>query len=62
MQDDIEHMKKAEYIVKEVLKKLDSDQDGRVSQREFTTAGLDALPNFEGMGAEGHHYDVESGA
>ena len=23
--------------------------------------GLDGLPNFDQLGAEGHHYDVESG-
>lgn len=29
---------------------------------EFEAAGLAALPNFDELGAEGHHYDVESGA
>ena len=28
---------------------------------EFKVVGLDGLPNFDDLGAEGHHYDVESG-
>jgi hypothetical protein len=60
--DDIEHQKKADHIVDVVLSRLDQDGDGRVSKKEFETAGLDSLPNFETLGAEGHHYDIESGA
>jgi hypothetical protein len=44
-----------------VLLLLDKDGDEKVSPEEFETVGLDGLPNFEGMGADGHHYDVESG-
>lgn len=60
-QDQEEHQQKADYIVNTVLQTLDLDKDGRVSPEELETVGLDGLPNFEGMGAEGHHYDVESG-
>lgn len=44
-----------------VLQTLDLDKDGRISPDELEKVGLDGLPNFDGMGAEGHHYDVESG-
>jgi nucleobindin len=47
--------------VKTVLGKLDADKDGKVTAEELEAVGLDGLPNFEHMGAEGHHYDVESG-
>jgi hypothetical protein len=57
----VEHQKKADYIVDSVLQRLDLDNDGRISPDELEKIGLDGLPNFEGMGAEGHHYDVESG-
>lgn len=50
---------KADYIVAKVLEILDRDNDGRISAEELESAGLNALPNFDG--AEGHHYDVESG-
>ncbi|RXW23037.1 hypothetical protein EST38_g2798 [Candolleomyces aberdarensis] len=58
--DDIEHQKKADHIVSEVLKILDLNKDGYVSPEELEKVGLDGLPNFDNMGAEGHHYDVES--
>ncbi|KAF9469618.1 precursor to secretory protein Ssp120 [Collybia nuda] len=58
--DQEEHQKKADYIVDTVLQRLDLDKDGRISPDELEKVGLDGLPNFEGMGAEGHHYDVES--
>jgi hypothetical protein len=45
-----------------VLEKLDLNKDGLVSPEELEKIGLDGLPNFEDLGAEGHHYDVESGA
>jgi hypothetical protein len=61
-QDEIEHQKKAETIVNTVLDLVDKDKDGRISLEEFKTVGLDGLPNFDALGAEGHHYDVESGA
>ncbi|KAJ3877890.1 precursor to secretory protein Ssp120 [Lentinula edodes] len=58
--DDVEHQKKADYISGEVLRLLDVNKDGKVSIEEFETVGLNGLPNFDHMGAEGHHYDVES--
>jgi len=58
--DDIEHQKKADHIVTTVLGLLDKDKDGKVTQEEFVSVGLDGLPNFDDLGAEGHHYDVES--
>ncbi|KAL0061505.1 hypothetical protein AAF712_011648 [Marasmius tenuissimus] len=58
--DDIEHQKKADEIVNEVLRILDASKDGRVTVEEFEDVGLDGLPNFDHLGAEGHHYDVES--
>ena len=45
-----------------VLEKLDKNKDGKISMDEFLAVGLDGLPNFDDLGAEGHHYDVESGA
>ena len=61
-QDEVEHQKKADHIVNTVLSLLDKDGDGKVTMEEFKAVGLDGLPNFEDLGAEGHHYDVESGA
>jgi hypothetical protein len=58
--DDEEHQKKADHISSTVLKLLDRNGDGRVSVEELKLAGLDGLPNFDDLGAEGHHYDVES--
>ena len=60
-QDEVEHQKKAETIVNTVLSLVDKNKDGRISLEEFKTIGLDGLPNFDELGAEGHHYDVESG-
>jgi hypothetical protein len=40
---------------------MDSNKDGKVSLEEFEKQGLDALPNFSHLGADGHHYDMESG-
>jgi hypothetical protein len=61
-QDEVEHQKKATYISDSVLSLMDKDKDGKVSPEEFEAAGFDGLPTFEGLGAEGHHYDVESGS
>lgn len=58
--DDIEHQKKADHIVNTVLGTIDKDKDGKITQDEFVSVGLDGLPNFDNLGAEGHHYDVES--
>jgi hypothetical protein len=60
--DEEEHKKKADHIVGAVLDRMDTDKDGRVSLEELVAVGLQGLPNFESMGAEGHHYDVESGS
>lgn len=40
---------------------MDTNKDGEITLAEFEAAGLAALPSFENLGAEGHHYDVESG-
>lgn len=37
------------------------NRDGRIAVEELEKVGLDGLPNFDDLGAEGHHYDVESG-
>lgn len=60
-QDDVEHQTKADYIVNTVLQGMDLDHDGKISPEELERVGLDGLPNFSQLGAEGHHYDVESG-
>ncbi|KAJ8455426.1 hypothetical protein ONZ45_g18949 [Pleurotus djamor] len=60
LQDEIEHQKKADEIVNTVLFKIDQNRDGVITPDELETVGLDGLPNFDGLGAEGHHYDVES--
>ncbi|KAI0756511.1 precursor to secretory protein Ssp120 [Daedaleopsis nitida] len=58
--DEVEHKKKAEHIVSTVLKRLDTNGDGFISLGELEAVGLDGLPSFDELGAEGHHYDVES--
>ncbi|TFK42024.1 precursor to secretory protein Ssp120 [Crucibulum laeve] len=58
--DDVEHQKKADHIVDAVLQRLDLNHDGKVTPEELEKVGLDGLPNFDDIGAEGHHYDVES--
>ena len=40
---------------------MDKNKDGKIQLEEFLEKGVKALPSFEGLGAEGHHYDVESG-
>ena len=60
-QDEVEHQKKADHIVDTVLSLMDKDGDGAISLEELKAVGLDGLPNFDDLGAEGHHYDVESG-
>ncbi|KAI0005531.1 precursor to secretory protein Ssp120 [Russula compacta] len=58
--DDEEHQKKAKLIVDTIFDAIDKDKDGKIALSEFEAAGLAALPSFENLGAEGHHYDVES--
>jgi len=58
--DDEEHQKKADHISGTVLNLLDQNRDLKISPEEFEAVGLDGLPNFDSMGAEGHHYDIES--
>jgi len=58
--DEEEHQKKADHIVNTVLGLVDGNKDGKISLDEFKAVGLDGLPNFDDLGAEGHHYDVES--
>jgi hypothetical protein len=62
LQDDEEHQQKAALIVETVFKAMDKNNDGKITLAEFEAAGLAALPSFDNLGAEGHHYDVESGA
>lgn len=59
--DEEAHQKKADHIVNTVLGIMDKNKDGQISLDEFVASGVQALPSFEGLGAEGHHYDVESG-
>lgn len=40
---------------------MDRDRDGKITPEEFELVGLDRLPDFKDLGAEGHHYDIESG-
>ncbi|KAJ7651526.1 precursor to secretory protein Ssp120 [Mycena polygramma] len=58
--DDEEHQKKADHISGTVFNLLDKNHDRKISPEEFEAVGLDGLPNFDSMGAEGHHYDIES--
>jgi len=58
--DELEHQKKADYVVDTVLKIMDKNGDGKVTPEEFKVAGFNGLPSFDDIGAEGHHYDVES--
>ncbi|KAF8481004.1 hypothetical protein DFH94DRAFT_437957 [Russula ochroleuca] len=58
--DDEEHQQKAKLIVDTIFDAMDKDKDGKITLSEFEAAGLAALPSFENLGAEGHHYDVES--
>lgn len=44
-----------------VLQLMDKNGDAKIDADELKAVGLDGLPNFEDLGAEGHHYDVESG-
>lgn len=59
--DDKAHQAKANIIVETVLRNVDKNDDGKITPEELEEAGLNSLPNFKELGAEGHHYDVESG-
>ena len=52
---------KANKIVQAVLDKLDTNHDGMINIQEFEAGGWDGLQSFKDLGADGHHYDVESG-
>ncbi|KAF8131644.1 hypothetical protein EV363DRAFT_1330615 [Boletus edulis] len=58
--DEVEHHKKADLVVDTILKLMDKNGDGQVTPEEFKAAGFSGLPSFDDIGAEGHHYDVES--
>ncbi|TFY81818.1 hypothetical protein EWM64_g2193 [Hericium alpestre] len=58
--DDIQHEEKAEQIVNTIFRAMDKDGDEKITLQEFEAVGLAGLPNFDSLGAEGHHYDVES--
>jgi len=58
---DAEKIKaKADAVVDRVLKRLDRDHDGYISLAEFEAGGFAGLPDLKDLGAEGHHYDIES--
>lgn len=40
---------------------MDKNGNGLIEMAEFEAAGWEGLPLFKGLGADGHHYDVESG-
>ncbi|KAF8633542.1 hypothetical protein AX15_001345 [Amanita polypyramis BW_CC] len=58
--DEEEHQRKADSVVEGVLTVYDLDKDGRISLEELEKIGLNKMPNYDNLGAEGHHYDVES--
>ena len=60
--DEQAHQEKADHIVNSILILMDANKDGKIQLEEFEATGVDALPSFENMGADGHHYDVESRA
>ncbi|QRV94909.1 calcium binding protein [Ceratobasidium sp. AG-Ba] len=51
---------KAAQVADAVLAAYDTNKDGFITMEEFLIKGLDGLPDFSSLGAEGHHYDVES--
>ncbi|KAG8806130.1 hypothetical protein FRC18_006270, partial [Serendipita sp. 400] len=58
--DEQEQQAKADKIVDAILKKMDTDRNGLIGLKEFEAAGWEGLQSFKDLGAEGHHYDVES--
>ncbi|GAA5898440.1 hypothetical protein JCM5296_000433 [Sporobolomyces johnsonii] len=53
------HTQQAKDIVQAVLDRLDTNQDGVLTMREFVAGGVGGLPNFKGVEHLGHHYDAE---
>ncbi|KZP28919.1 hypothetical protein FIBSPDRAFT_917554 [Athelia psychrophila] len=58
--DDAAHQEKADKITTTIFDLMDKNHDGKITPEEFELAGLDSLPDFKDLGAEGHHYDIES--
>ncbi|CAG7853967.1 SubName: Full=Related to SSP120-secretory protein {ECO:0000313/EMBL:CCA67170.1} [Serendipita indica DSM 11827] len=58
--DEQEQQAKADKIVDAVLKRMDTNGNGLIDKAEFEAAGWEGLPSFKSLGADGHHYDVES--
>jgi Ca2+-binding EF-hand superfamily protein len=58
--DDEEHKDKADRVALGMLLMFDLNKDGVITLKELEQVGLDHMPNFDNIGAEGHHYDVES--
>ncbi|KIL71409.1 hypothetical protein M378DRAFT_154971 [Amanita muscaria Koide BX008] len=58
--DDEEHKQKADRVTQGLLDAFDLNKDGVITLDELKKVGLDNMPNFDNIGAEGHHYDVES--
>jgi len=58
--DEQVQKQRAEAVVKAVLAKIDTDKNGFIDQKEFEAAGWPGLETFKDVGADGHHYDVES--
>ena len=56
------HDEKADQIVREVLRRLDTNRDSLITRKEFLAGGPDGLPLFPEFGKHtlGHHYDEES--
>lgn len=59
--DEQAQQAKADKIVDAVLKKMDKNGNGLIEMSEFEAAGWEGLQSFKELGADGHHYDVESG-
>ncbi|KIM32252.1 hypothetical protein M408DRAFT_326881 [Serendipita vermifera MAFF 305830] len=58
--DEQAQQAKADKIVNAVLAKMDTNGNGLIEMAEFEAAGWEGLQSFKELGADGHHYDVES--
>ncbi|PVF97707.1 hypothetical protein CPB86DRAFT_807121 [Serendipita vermifera] len=58
--DEKAQQAKADTIVDAILKKMDKNGNGLIERSEFEAAGWEGLESFKELGADGHHYDVES--